>query len=565
MAFPINIEDLLNKRKVESNRIEFKSDWNPSRIYRTICAFANDFENLGGGYILVGVDQDENGLAKRPVKGIDIKEADKIMQQMVGFDAKIKPEYSTRAEIVEVDNTYILAIWAPARNNRPYSVWENVTAKNKGEIKYYIRSKSSTIAATGDLLQELFNMADDTPFDERGNAKITIDDISPVLIYEHLKKTGSKLAETFEPNKILDTLDAMELLTGPTEDRMIKNVAAMMFCEHPDKFFPVTRVDIVLFPEGSEDNPDVMIEAPSISGPVPFMIRETLSYLKTNIIKQRITKPSDSEISDKVFNYPYQSFEESVVNALYHRNYQEREPVEITIEPDKVEILSHSGPDSSISDKMIQEARRLKTRKYRNRRLGDFLKELNLSEGHATGIPTIQKHLAANGSRPATIGTDDDRSYFLMTIPCRDDFTGMVQSGESNINFELSDELRQILGQSIVQVNDAVNQCIISGKNRLGQILGQMFVQVWKRTRDKDMIPRLVMDTIDLLCLLKESEMTANAIAHSLDIGNTKDLKRKILFPLIDNGYISMTNPDKPTSAKQAYRLTQLGYKLFNS
>lgn len=103
MAFPINIEDLLNKRKVESNRIEFKSDWNPSRIYRTICAFANDFENLGGGYILVGVDQDENGLAKRPVKGIDIKEADKIMQQMVGFDAKIKPEYSTRAEIVEVE------------------------------------------------------------------------------------------------------------------------------------------------------------------------------------------------------------------------------------------------------------------------------------------------------------------------------------------------------------------------------------------------------------------------------------------------------------------------------
>lgn len=106
-----------------------------------------------------------------------------------------------------------------------------------------------------------------------------------------------------------------------------------------------------------------MIEAPSISGPVPHMIRETLSYLKTNVIKQRISKPSDSEISDKIFNYPYQAFEESVVNALYHRNYQEREPVEITIEPDKVEILSHSGPDRSISDKMIRDAKRLKTRK----------------------------------------------------------------------------------------------------------------------------------------------------------------------------------------------------------
>lgn len=45
MALPINIEDLLNKRKVESNRIEFKSGWNPDKIYHTICAFATDLEN----------------------------------------------------------------------------------------------------------------------------------------------------------------------------------------------------------------------------------------------------------------------------------------------------------------------------------------------------------------------------------------------------------------------------------------------------------------------------------------------------------------------------------------
>lgn len=41
MAIPINIEDLLNKRKIEYNRIEFKKGWNPDKIYRTICAFAN--------------------------------------------------------------------------------------------------------------------------------------------------------------------------------------------------------------------------------------------------------------------------------------------------------------------------------------------------------------------------------------------------------------------------------------------------------------------------------------------------------------------------------------------
>jgi len=29
MALAINIEDLLNKQKIESNRIEFKKGWNP--------------------------------------------------------------------------------------------------------------------------------------------------------------------------------------------------------------------------------------------------------------------------------------------------------------------------------------------------------------------------------------------------------------------------------------------------------------------------------------------------------------------------------------------------------
>ncbi len=41
MALAININDLLNKQKLESNRIEFKKGWNPGSIYHSICAFAN--------------------------------------------------------------------------------------------------------------------------------------------------------------------------------------------------------------------------------------------------------------------------------------------------------------------------------------------------------------------------------------------------------------------------------------------------------------------------------------------------------------------------------------------
>lgn len=561
MALPINIEDLLNKRRVESNRIEFKAGWNPDKIYHTICAFATDLENTGGGYIIVGVEE-ENGIAKRPVKGLPENEIDRIMKDMVGYDAKISPSYLTKVSLEEVDGKLIIVIWAPAGINRPYSVMESVVA-NKSTPKFYVRSKSSTIEAKGEILDEVRELANRVPFDERGNEAVKIDDISGILVYEYLKTVKSKLAENFIGRPLIDILDEMDLLTGPSENRLIKNCAVMMFCEHPERFFPVTQVDIVIFPEGSIEKPDLMIEVPKIVGPVPKIIKETLSYLRTNVIKQKITKPKDTEISDKIFNYPYQTLEETVVNALYHRDYQEREPVEITIEPEHIDVLSYAGPDRSISAEAIKAARKLKARRYRNRRLGDFLKELDLTEGRATGIPTIQKALRNNGSAPAVIETDDDRTYFLLTIPCREGFEDKVFNLENRVNNILKDKFENELGQMNVQVQELINQSVIVDKTQLGQILGQMNVQVWSKSRSKDNILDFVSDTIDLLCLLKIGSLSAKDLDKRLDFGSVKELKRKIILPLTELGYVVMANPDKPTSAKQAYLLTDRGKSLF--
>jgi len=52
MALPINIEALITKNVIESERIEFKQGWNPQVVLHSICAFANDFNNLGGGYLV---------------------------------------------------------------------------------------------------------------------------------------------------------------------------------------------------------------------------------------------------------------------------------------------------------------------------------------------------------------------------------------------------------------------------------------------------------------------------------------------------------------------------------
>ena len=477
----------------------------------------------------MGVEE-ENGVAKRPVTGIPTNQLDKIQREMLQYNQLIEPFYAPRISVEDVDGQNVLAIWVPSGINRPYTAPSDVTAKVKKPV-FYIRYGTSTVEAKGEQLDELRDMANRVPFDYRGNPEIKLSDISPLLLKDYLVKVGSKLQHEDLVNDLEGVLEQMDLLEGPTEKRCIKNVAAMMFCEHPEKFFKTTQVDIVIFPEGRENNPDNIIELPTIKGSVPMMIRDAMSYLRTNVIKEQIKKQSDDEHSIRYFNYPYQALEEAVVNALYHRNYNEREPVEITVEPNRISILNHGGPDRSIPLDVVRKAQTLRCRKYRNRRLGEFLKELELTEGRATGIPTIQRKLKDNGSASATIETDEDRAYFLIDIPCHPDFveedlSNVVSQVELNNNEQLEQKLSQVVSQVVSQVK--------------GADFGLIVKAFWALQEE--------MPISDLMNLLNQSNRTR--------------FRQTCLNILLDTNLATPTIPDKPNSSKQKYVLTEAGRKL---
>ncbi|MFO7723533.1 MAG: ATP-binding protein, partial [Bacteroidales bacterium] len=58
------------------------------------------------------------------------------------------------------------------------------------------------------------------------------------------------------------------------------------------------------------------------------------------------------------------------------------------IYPNSIVILNHGGPDRSIRLEAFSQGQG-RSRRYRNRRLGEFLKELELTERRATGIPLV--------------------------------------------------------------------------------------------------------------------------------------------------------------------------------
>jgi len=63
MALAVNIDELINGHVIEWERLEFKLGWNPEDMIHSMCAFANDLNNWGGGYIIIGIAE----TAGRPV------------------------------------------------------------------------------------------------------------------------------------------------------------------------------------------------------------------------------------------------------------------------------------------------------------------------------------------------------------------------------------------------------------------------------------------------------------------------------------------------------------------
>lgn len=117
MALAINIDDLLNKQRIESNRLNLRKvgiRWAYTTAYARL---VNDFDDLGGGYIVVGVDTDDKtGVAIRPVEGIPIEEIDNILQDMVGYNNKIAPYYMPRTSTEEVDGKTVTGNMVPCRD-----------------------------------------------------------------------------------------------------------------------------------------------------------------------------------------------------------------------------------------------------------------------------------------------------------------------------------------------------------------------------------------------------------------------------------------------------------------
>ena len=227
--------------------------------------------------------------------------------------------------------------------------------------------------------------------------------------------------------------------------------------------------------------------------------------------------------------------------------------------------------------------------------MGDFLKELELTEGRATGIPTIFKALKDNGSPLPRFNTDDDRSFFEVELFVHPVFNQLTLSDvevyalqKSKVAIDqlldrileqagivLKDIESNLVSNVVKNAQDADNN-VIGIPDRSGSTIAGTIAEFTEHSEHLvdeiiNMIEAIIADAISnaiggvlsnrelKLMLTAQQQVNREMLLASIKLQNLRKSYDEYVKPLIALNWLSMSLPGKPTSPKQQYITTLKG------
>jgi len=453
---PFNLENIIFSRTVESCRVEYKSSINDKTkpfLRATLCAFANDYYNINGGWVILGIEA-PNGEPILPPIGILDQEMESTQQKIRVLGKQISPNYHPHIFTAKYMEKNIIIVYAPAGEERPYQTED---PRHPGKYQYFIREGAETVSADEVIRQKLIELCAKVPFDDRINIVSEIKDIDLNLLKSFIIETQSDLSDTTDIT--IEILKSLRLVSPFHDGFKPRNVSLLMFNSDPSRFFKGAYFEVAQFRD--VDGGD-LIEENSFRGPLDRQIADVISYMN-NLSTHQLKKVPGRAKVDKVVAFPYEALEEAITNAAYHRGYgNDTQPSKIYLYPDRMEIVSYPGPVAGLKLEDFKNDKPCPQVPLRNRRLGEFLKELKLAEMRSTGIPKIFKAMQNNGS--PTPKFEFDVNYFRVILPAHPRYLIVHSLRESSYLWSIGEKKNAIL----------LLENTFSKDNSCGAIAGQL-------------------------------------------------------------------------------------------
>jgi len=327
----------------------------------------------------------------------------------------------------------------------------------------------------------------------------------PTLVMQDLDLEA--MTRWFGPERTLDTaqLQTLKLLRAD-QGRLLPTRGAVLLWGHERELhFPDAWVQCGRF--RGQDKVDIF-DQQDIHAHLPDAVNAIELFLKKHAYKSARFGAMQRE---DVWSIPLTMLREAIVNALVHADYAQRgSPIRVAFFDDRIDIES---PGFLLPGMTVQDMQSGVSR-IRNPVIARVFRELHLTEQWGSGVKRIFADAAAQGlpePRVTEIATGVRLSVFL------------AAPHDARPTAAQNPSLAQVSEQVGAQVSEQV---------------AKLLLHCAAQPRSKQ----------EMLVVLGLSNAYLNYKRH--------------IVPLLEQGLIAMTLPDKPQSRLQRYRITTLGQIL---
>lgn len=408
---PIDLTSLLVR---ESEQVEWKENVaDIDDVVATISAFANDWPNLGGGYVVCGAKEskDVHGFPIVDVVGLSAARLKEVEGKVLaGCRERVYPGISPLVHEIATDDPAkrILVFVMPATSHA------HAFRRADNGSKQYVRIGRETREARDGVLRELLVRKHDVEtWDRRVCPTATTNDLDLIALRDALQRMN-----VFDPNRGLDgylsdtqsmspfvpPLCGRDPLTGLLRPR---NYAVLLFGRQLQLHIPGAYALLSNYPGTDRSEPHASRH--ELAGTLIEQARRSIELLG---VESFVSIDKENKETPNALKYPRQALTEAIINALAHRDYEINEPTRTTVFSDRVEIVSPGSLPTGVRLESFREGKA--TSKWRNQSLAWFLNRLQLAQAEGQGIPTIIRSMKEEGCPAPSFDVDETRVVCLL-------------------------------------------------------------------------------------------------------------------------------------------------------
>jgi predicted HTH transcriptional regulator len=411
MSYRIDLAELARR---ESEQTEWKENVaDIDDVVATLSAFANDLQNLGGGYVVCGAkeENDAEGFPRLVRTGLTANRLKEVENKVLTrCRERVSPAITPQVEELPADDAShrILVFMQPATGTA-----HTCRRGNEG-ARHFVRVSRSTIEArNGALMDLLVRTRVLEPWDRRPCNGATESDLDLVVLRDALQRMGVFSSERgiehyFSPDTqispMVPSLCVREPLTNVLRPR---NFAILLFGRETQRFIPGAVSLFSLYP--GIDRSDPHAERHELAGNLLEQARRLTELLD---VQSYTAFDKEDPAAPNALKYPKRALHEAMSNALAHRDYELADPTRLTVFANRIEIVSPGTLPTGMDVEAFREGR--SGPKWRNQALAWFFTRLQLAQAEGQRIPTILRVMRDEGCPAPTFDVDGTRVLCIL-------------------------------------------------------------------------------------------------------------------------------------------------------